>query len=245
MVASPDYFDPIGTSETGPKDVVKIPAEGDWTATVRFTFSGRWGSNSYFGVYAMDDYDNFVGVRAASNAMQDIIRKDGEVTANTMAKTPGLTSSTLHAIRIVKEGDKYTCYWSNNDFDFVELFSFEDTGIAGNTICLDAYSASTSWFGNFSYIVEELKFKEICAHESDPSLVNTTVIKEATCTEAGEQMSICLCGCGAFKQETIPATGHTADPETENIVAPTCTERGYMFEPLRNKADNTQIGWYY
>ena len=228
MVATADYFDPIGANETDPVDVVKIPAEGEsWTATVRFTFSGRWGSNSYFGVYAMDDYDNFVGVRASSNNMQDIIRKGGEVTANTMAKTPGLTSSTLHAIRIVKEGDKYTCYWSNNDFDFVELFSFEGTGIAGNTICLDAYSASAGgWFGSFSYLVEKVSFKPICEHESDPSLVYSTVTQEATCTVAGSKTTFCM-RCGAFKTETIPALGHTKEGAEANVVAPTCTAQGY------------------
>ena len=142
LVATADYFDPIGASETEPLDVVKVPAEGDWTATVRFNVNGRWGFNTYFGVYAMDDYDNFVGVRAGTNNMQDIIRKDGEVTANTVSKAPGLTSSTLQSIRIVKQGDNYTCYWSNNDFDYVELFSFEDTGIQGDSIVIDAYAAS-------------------------------------------------------------------------------------------------------
>lgn len=49
-----------------------------------------------------------------------------------------------------------------------------------------------------------------------------TVVKQATCTEAGLQQKVCE--CGESRSEVIPATGHSHKAVVTN---PTCLEQGY------------------
>ncbi len=232
MISTRDGFEPCdgATTEFAPKDVVKIDAgEGDWTATLKVdvhTGSG-WSSwfsrGEYFGFYAMDDYDNFAGIRATNGAMQDIVRKDGEVTAATAATNSGLNAlnNVTALLRIVKTDDDYACSVSTDGgLTFNELFVLEDTGIEGGTICIDAYSGSSV---GYNYMLKSLSFADPCAHESDASVL-TEVVVPATCTEAGYVDTVCEL-CGATKHATLPATGHTRDEGI--ITAPTCTEGGF------------------
>ena len=150
-----------GSAATTPKDLVQIPVEGDWVATMKFRFnqSGN-GYYEFFGFYAMDDYNNVVGIRGGDGTVQDFLRLGGTITREQNSATisgTGMKAASTHWFRIVKVGDTYTCYWSVNDKDYVELFTFADTGIEGEYICIDAYTGMST---GYTYLVESLTFSE-------------------------------------------------------------------------------------
>ena len=65
-----------------PHDVIEVPVDGDWAATLEFVFNQNGAANGYyqfFGFYAATDYQNMVGIRGGDGAMQDFIRKDGAI----------------------------------------------------------------------------------------------------------------------------------------------------------------------
>ncbi len=163
LVSTTAAFEPCNgrTTTFNPADVVNVPVEGDWTATIKVKFAagGSMGYYEFFGFYAKagEGYDNLVGMRAGNNAIQDFLRVDGEVTADTdgVKTSSGLTSAGAHWFRIAKEGDSYTCYWSKDGADFAEIFSYEDTGIDATGLVLDAYSGMST---GYNYTIEFLYF---------------------------------------------------------------------------------------
>ena len=52
-----------------------------------------------------------------------------------------------------------------------------------------------------------------------------TVVRAATCTEAGEKKFVCVCGDGYTSP--VPALGHDFSGDGTTVVKPTCTEAGY------------------
>ena len=209
LVSTTDAFEPCNgqISTFAPKDVVKIPAEGDWIATAKIKFDqgGSPGYYEFFGFYAMDDYDNCVGIRAGDGAMQDFIRKGGNVTADTdgVKTSAGLKSASTHWLRIAKDGDNYVCYWSTDGVNFSEIFSYADTGITGDILCLDAYSGMST---GYNYTIESLTFEEpdgpACEHDYKGT------VTAPTCTEKGYTTYTCS-KCGdSYKDDEVAALGH-------------------------------------
>ncbi len=165
LVSTKDAFEPCngqlsGTAATTPKDLVKIPVEGDWTATMKFNFNqgGSQGWYEFFGFYVMDDYNNAVGMRGGDGAIQDFLRKNGSLTADTpgVKTNTGLKSANTHWFRIEKSGEDYTCYWSTNGDTFTKVFGYTDTGIHGDYLVIDAYSGMAT---GYNYLVEYVDFE--------------------------------------------------------------------------------------
>ena len=165
LVSTTDAFEPCNgqVSTFNPSDVVSVPVEGDWTATVKVSFAqgGSQGYYEFFGFYAAqgDDYQNLAGIRGGDDAMQDFLRQNGTLTADTdgLVTSAGLKSSSAHWFRIAKSGDDYTCYWSTDGKDFAELFTYADTGIEADSLILDAYSGMAT---GYNYTIEYLYYGE-------------------------------------------------------------------------------------
>ena len=210
MITTQDGFEPAnnqlsGSAATTPKDLVLIPVEGDWEATLKFDFSTAGASNGYyqfFGFYAMQDYQNAAGIRGGDGAMQDFLRKAGTVTAETMNSTPGLASNGTYWYRIAKEGTSYTCWRSDNGVSFTEMFSFADTGIEAQNIAIDAYTGMTT---GYTFLLKSLHFEgQAVAHVHSYEALAVP----ATCTEGGFTAWSCAeCGDWYYAGET-PALGH-------------------------------------
>ena len=227
LVSTMDGFEPAngrlsGDAAINPKDLVLVPAEGDWVATMKFAFNqgGSQGYSEFCGFYAYDDANNCVGIRGGDGAMQDFIRKDGTVTAETKNYSPGLKSGSLFWYRIEKEGDNYTCSISTDGESFTEMFKFENTGIEGETIAIDAYSGMAT---GYNYTIESLVFEEgdtpipTCEHDYQAT------VTAPTCTAVGYTTYTCS-KCGdSYVGDEVAALGHDYKVVTNE---PTCTEAG-------------------
>ncbi|MBE6932449.1 MAG: hypothetical protein E7464_03580, partial [Ruminococcaceae bacterium] len=211
MITTKDGFEPAndqlsGDAASNPKDLVLIPVQGDWEATLQFNFSQANADNGYyqfFGFYAMQDYQNAAGIRGGDGAMQDFLRKNGAVTAETMNSQPGLASNGTYWYRITKEGTTYTCSRSENGQDFDEMFSFSNAGIEAKNIAIDAYTGMTE---GYTFMLKSLVFtgNETAPHEHSYE----TVITQPTCVDKGYTTHICiLCGESYVDGETAPL-GH-------------------------------------
>ena len=166
LVSTKDGMEPAngqlsGDAATTPKDLVKIPVEGDWIATMKFKFDqgGSQGWYEFFGFYVMDDYNHAAGIRGGDGAIQDFLRKGDSLVADTngVKTSTGLKSADIHWFRIAKEGDSYICYWSTDGETFTEIFGYENTGINGDYLMIDAYSGMAT---GYNYTVEYLDFEE-------------------------------------------------------------------------------------
>ena len=152
-------FEPCNGQNTGdqatiPEDVIVIPVEGDWEATLEFVFStgsARNGYYQFFGFYAAEgeDFQNMAGIRGGDGALQNFLRVEGEVTADSadLNSAPGLANNgATYWFRIVKEGDSYTCLRSSDGENFTEMFSYAETGIEADNIVIDAYTGMTEGY---------------------------------------------------------------------------------------------------
>lgn len=227
MITTKDAFEPAndqlsGDAATTPKDLVLVPVGGDWTATLKFNFNQNGASNGYyqfFGFYAMEDYNNCVGIRGGNNDLQDFIRVDGAVTAETMNSNPGLGSNGTYWFRIEKSGTTYICYRSSDGEEFAEMFRYEDTGIEAENIAIDAYTGMTT---GYAFMLDTLEFEGGSSAGCDHDF--KAVVTKPTCTETGYTTFTCAkCGKQYTDNET-KALGHDFQPE---ITAPTCLEMGY------------------
>ncbi len=168
MVSTTEAFEPCSgrNDSVEIKDVVKIPTQGDWTATIKVHVQPTSGFFSgfyeFFGIYAMTDYSNGVGIRCGNNSIQDFAMHEGAVTAETQSTDTGLLSAETHFFRITKTGDRYACYWStagDADADFGEpIFTFNDTGVEAKGLTIDAYSG---WATGYQYWIESVHFTDV------------------------------------------------------------------------------------
>jgi len=165
LITTTDAFEPCnGQIDTfAPADVIQIPVKGDWSATMKFDFSQASAANGYyqfFGFYAAegDDYQNMAGIRGGDGAYQNFLRVDGEVTADSadLNSQPGLAANGTYWWRIVKEGDTYTCYRSEDGEEFTEMFKYEATGIEANKLIIDAYTGMTA---GYEFVVDSIDFE--------------------------------------------------------------------------------------
>ncbi len=210
-----------GDAATTPKDLVLVPVEGDWEATLEFVFN-KTASNGYyqfFGFYAMADYNNCAGIRGGDGALQNFLRVDGAITADSsnLNSAPGLaTDGATYWFRIVKEGDTYTCFRSADGEEFTEMFAYENTGIEADKIAIDAYTGMTE---GYSFLLKSLSFgNEPAPHVHD----YVAVVTAPTCTEAGYTTYTCACG-DSYVADEVAALGHDL---IETKVEATCTAAG-------------------
>lgn len=212
MVTTKDGFEPAndqlsGNAATTPKDLILIPVSGDWEATLKFDFSTGNASNGYyqfFGFYAMEDYNNAAGIRGGDGAMQDFLRKDGSITAETKNSTPGLSSNGTYWYRIIKEDTTYTCLRSEDGETFNEMFSYNNTGIEAEHLAIDAYTGMTE---GYEFILKTLQV-EGSSGPADCAHSYTEIKQEPSCTENGYVTRVCV-KCGAVEPgEELVAEGH-------------------------------------
>ncbi len=152
-----------GDQATNPQDVVIVPVSGDWEAALEFDFSTGSAGNGYyqfFGFYASegDDFQNLAGIRGGDGAMQNFLRVDGNITADSsnLNSTPGLASAGTYWYKLVKEGDTYTCLRSADGDEFTEMFTYEATGIEADSIVIDAYTGMTE---GYTFTLKSLTFE--------------------------------------------------------------------------------------
>ena len=188
LVCTTDAFEDCkeqlsGSQATTPKDVVVVPVSGDWSATLEVLFSTNGASNGYyqfFGFYAMEgeDYQNLVGIRGGDGAMQNFERHGGTIThqdEDGVNSTPGFANNgATYWLRIVKEGDTYTCFRSSDGETFNEMFSYADSGVEAENIVIDAYTGMTQ---NYMFTLKSLKFEDVDGPVVPP--VDTAKLDEA------------------------------------------------------------------
>ncbi len=207
-----------GAQASTPEDLVEVPVSGDWIATLTFDFSTGSAANGYyqfFGFFAAqgDDYQNMAGIRCGNNDLQDFLRVDGAVTADTdgVKSAPGVNAAGTYYLRIRKLGDSYNCYRSDDGSNFTEMFSYDNTGIEADKIVIDAYTGMTA---GYTYTVESLRFMEPDHKHSYESKVT-----EPTCTAEGYTTYTCATCGHSYQGDTVPALGH-------NYVDGVCTRCG-------------------
>ena len=207
LTTTKDAFEPAtgqlsGAAATTPRDLVKVPVSGDWTATLEFTLDVSRAANGYyqyFGFYAMQDHDNAVGIRGGEGAMQDFLRIGGGITEEAMDSTPGLSEGGRFWYRIVKECGSYACFRSGDGEQFDLMFEFPETGIEAEYIAIDAYTGMTD---GYDFTLRALTLEGIeCPH------CFAQTVTEPTCTEAGAITYTCTL-CGGSYQDVLPAPGH-------------------------------------
>ncbi len=214
LITTKDGFEPAndqlsGTAATTPKDLVLIPVEGDWAATMEFTFSQGSASNGYyqfFGFYAMQDYNNAAGIRGGNNALQNFLRVGGTITADSsdLNSAPGLGSNGTYWFKLVKEGTTYTCLRSSDGEDYTEMFAYEDTGIEADKIAIDAYTGMTE---GYQFYVKSLKFEDAGGAPSHEHTYESA-LTPPTCVKKGYTTYTCtVCG-KSYTDNEVPALGH-------------------------------------
>ena len=154
-----------GAQATTPEDVVVVPVEDDWTATLTVQFDTNGAGNGYyqfFGFYAMqgDDYQNLAGIRGGDKAMQNFQRENGTIThqdEDGVVSSPGFdTSGKTYYLRIEKQNDTYICSRSDDGETFAEMFAYETTGMEANYLVIDAYTGMTT---GYKFTLKSLTFE--------------------------------------------------------------------------------------
>ncbi len=175
-----------GTQAETPEDLVLVPVSGDWTATLEVDFATNGAANGYyqfFGFYAAegDDYQNMAGIRGGDGAMQNFLRTDGSIVADSsdLNSAPGFASEGAYWLQIEKEGTTYTCLRSSDGEDFTEMFKYTDTDIDAEYIVIDAYTGMTE---GYKFTLKSLNFE---GGVSSPD-VETVVPEVASITVDGE-----------------------------------------------------------
>ena len=178
-----------GDQATTPEDVVVVPVEGDWTATLAVQFDTNGAGNGYyqfFGFYAMqgEDYQNLAGIRGGDKAMQNFIRQNGTIThqdEDGVVSSPGFdTSGKTYYLRLEKIGDTYTCSRSDDGETFTEMFAYEATGIEADHLVIDAYTGMTT---GYKFTLKSLTF-EAADLPDEPELDKTGLEKAIQSAEA-------------------------------------------------------------
>ena len=157
-----------GQVTQAPVDLVKVPVSGDWIATLELVFNTNGARNGYyqfFGMFAAPETEDFTtadlaGIRGGDGALQDFLRKDGTITADTdgMKSAPGFdTSGKTYYLRLQKVGTTYIASRSEDGDEFDEMFRLEDTGIEAAYILLDAYTGMTT---GYKFTLKSLRFGE-------------------------------------------------------------------------------------
>ncbi len=176
-----------GDQANTPEDLVRIPVNGDWTATLTVDFNTNGASNGYyqfFGFYGAEgeDYQNMAGIRGGNNDLQNFLRVGGAITADTdgVKSSPGFSSNGTYVLRLEKEGTTYICYRTNDGENFTEMFRYEDTGIEAEYIVIDAYTGMTT---GYKFTLKSLTFEG--GGGTEPPAVNYDELNNAIAAAEG------------------------------------------------------------
>ena len=168
-----------GDQASTPEDLVKIAVNGDWTATLTVDFNTNGASNGYyqfFGFFAAEgeDYQNMAGIRGGNNDLQDFLRVDGNITADTdgVKSSPGFSSNGEYVLRLEKEGTTYICYRTSDGKNFTEMFRYDNTGIEAENIIIDAYTGMTT---GYKFTIKSLTFEG----GAQPPVINFDALEKA------------------------------------------------------------------
>ena len=204
LTATADAFEPVQsgggqwggggqTTQSTPKDLIKVPVNGDWTATLELDFnqnSVQWSQNEYFGFMAMagDDYQNMAGFRTNNSVSQDFLRKDGTITTTItggggfpgggqQGSQTGFNATGTYWLRLEKQDTTYIASRSTDGEDFTELFTLEDTEIDAEYLVIDAYKTSSNqWGGNNSY---RYTLKSLTFEGGEPIVLDKAALEAA------------------------------------------------------------------
>ena len=157
LTPTADAFEPVtsgcggSAADSTPKDLIRIPVTGDWTATVNLAYNpndAATAASTFYAFMAMagEDYQNMAGIRGTGTQCQDFLRQDG-VIMDPVQPANGFTAAGLYWLRLQKEGTTYTASISTDGEEFTELFIMEDTDIQADYIVLDAYKTASSSLG--------------------------------------------------------------------------------------------------
>jgi len=135
-------------------DVVKVPVSGDWTASLEVEFDTNGAANGYYQFFAFyasqgGDNRNMLGIRGGDGAMQNFERHNGTIThedEDGVNSAPGFATTGTYYLRIEKAGTTYTCYRSEDGVDWIEMFSYADSGIEADEILIDAFTGMTEGY---------------------------------------------------------------------------------------------------
>ncbi len=219
-----------GDAAKSPRDVVQVPVEGDWTATLNLKVdtSGSNGNYEFLCFYGMADYENGVGVRAGNKSTVNFKQVDGtnESSISGMKLSYGLTSGTDHWYKLEKVGTTYTAYASDNGEAYDKVFTYENTGIEAKMIVIDAYSGSSV---GYQYWLQSLKIEGSepapCEHSY------AAVVTAPTCLTSGFTTYTCT-QCGdSYVADEVDALGH-------NYINGKCTRCGEL-DPAPQEIDPT------
>ena len=125
-------------------------------------------------------------------------------------------------MQIVKDGDTYTCYRSDDGGEtFSEMFSYEGSGIDATKLVIDAYTGRTEGYTFTLKTLEIVTEGSTCAH------VYVDVVVPPTCYERGYTEHTCT-KCGrVYRSDFVDKLEHVWDESKTVVVPPTCTEKGY------------------
>ena len=215
-----------GAQASTPEDMVRVPVDGDWTATLRFSFdpTANNGYYQFFGFYAAEgaDYQNLAGVRGGDGALQDFLRTGGEVTAETKSSGPGLSEAGTYWLRIVKQGDSYTCFRSADGEQFTRMFDHAGAGIEADALLIDAYTGMTE---GYTFYLEHLALEQDAQPQTECEHEYVEEVIAPTCTEAGQTVHTCIICGSEYTDGVLPAPGHSFGEWAVSSAA-TCTEKG-------------------
>ena len=204
LTSTADAFEPLQgggmpggggqTTESAPKDLIRVPVTGDWEATLQLDFNQngvQWAMNEFFAFLAMtgEDYQNMAGFRGTNSMMQDFLRKDGTITTTItggggfpggggQTNQTGFTATGTYWLRLVKEDTTYTALRSTDGEEYTELFKLEDTGIDAEYIVIDAYKTSTWGMGgnsSYEYTLKSLTFE----NDGPGTVLDRTALQQA------------------------------------------------------------------
>ena len=153
-----------GDQANTPEDLIRYPLTYTvpWTATLEFDFdpSANNGYYQFFGFYVAqgEDYQNMAGIRGGDGALQNFLRVNGSITADSsdLNSTPGLASAGTYWFRIEQDDDTYICYRSSDGENFTEMFRYENTGIEAEYVVIDAYTGMTE---GYTFTLKSLTFE--------------------------------------------------------------------------------------
>ncbi len=232
-----------GDQANTPEDLITVDVDGDWTATLTVDFSTNGASNGYyqfFGFYAREgeDYQNMAGIRGGNNDLQNFLRVDGAITADTdgVKSSPGFGSNGAYVLRLEKQGTTYICYRTSDGENFTEMFRYEDTGIEADSIVIDAYTGMTT---GYKFTLKSLTFDGGAAPEkADKTALDAAV----AAAEAVEKIKYTDESVAALEAAVAAAKGVQADDKaTQAAVDAAAKAVTDAIAALEEKTDQTDV----
>ena len=208
----------------GPRDRVRVPVSGDWTATVKLRLEGNHvpqDGNSRFAFLAAagEDGQNLAGLRWSDAALESCLRQAG-ADAEPVAAGPGFYRNAGYWLRLQKAGDDYSASWSADGERFSLLFTLEDTGIEAEYLILDAEQSGGAW-ESWQILLKSLNFRWV-------ELPAERVWTKADGITLGERYVSVADGPYAMNNTAVPAKETYSGSTTTLGAVPVTVEDGVL-----------------